>query len=247
MVHLDLMVMLLHVPEVLLYPKPVVLYVHLLVFLLMVTVLDRVLLLLLYQEVYALLHVILVTVLILHSLLVQMLVTISPQTCVQTCVVAAPLFGVMGSCSSSMAAGTSCSLICNVGYTISTTWTTCSFTAGVLAIQTCGTQNLGSTSWSTSVGNYVNSLATDSFGNLYGPLYTTGTISRWNALSTLTTQVQSTWYSGTISAPWGVCFDQQYQYLYVTSNSLNTITHIPLIPYTLLSGTASIWSPSLPA
>ena len=44
----------------------------------------------------------------------------------------------------------------------------------------------------------VYSLVTDSLGNLYGPMYNTGIINRWLALTTPTsTSPQTTWYSST--------------------------------------------------
>ena len=166
---------------------------------------------------------------------------LTAQTCNANCVVTAPLLGTLGTCPSSLPAGSSCNLACSTGYTLYGTSTSCS-AVGVLTVQTCGTQNLGSTSWSSSFSNFVYSLATDASGNLYGPLFTLGTIARWTGVITLTSQVPTIWYSGTIASPWGVCFDNGYQNLYVTSNSVNTITKIPLVQNTLVSGTATVWA-----
>jgi hypothetical protein len=62
--------------------------------------------------------------------------TLTAQTCVpQSCTLTSPVNGTLGTCSSSLASGSTCQVSCNSGYSVTGTATSCSY--GQLTEQTC--------------------------------------------------------------------------------------------------------------
>ena len=51
--------------------------------------------------------------------------------------------------------------------------------------------------WGGFAGQIVYSLVTDALGNLYGPLYNSGIISRWLVTTPTSSSPQTTWYLST--------------------------------------------------